>query len=355
MADVSEIETLRPHVLHVSEAFGGGIQTALAQYVESSPWAEHSVVARARSGHDVGRLSGLDGVAITLFEGSILGFLNKASSMVRVARPSIVHLHSSIAGALRLHPGLTGAQIVYTPHCYAFERMDHSSFRRSVYRSFEQLCGIVPHTIAGVSVYESELGARLSLNAESVVLPNAVPSPVQLGTVRRPKSAVPRIVGVGRICPQKDPGMFAEAASLYREGTGPRCDWVWIGDGDTEVRAQLQASGVEVTGWIPNVEAVAELASASVYVHTALWEGCPIAPLEASAYGVPVLMRSTRTTKSLGYSNFDSTAGLVSALTSLLTDDCYRTQMEHYESRRRGSMDRVEQEATLRSLYGMAR
>jgi glycosyltransferase involved in cell wall biosynthesis len=52
----------------------------------------------------------------------------------------------------------------------------------------------------------------------------------------------------------------------------------------------LEKSGVEVTGWLPKESGLSVLAGASVYLHTARWEGFPVSLLEAVAIGVPVVV-----------------------------------------------------------------
>jgi glycosyltransferase involved in cell wall biosynthesis len=54
--------------------------------------------------------------------------------------------------------------------------------------------------------------------------------------------------------------------------------------------AMLRAVGVEVTGWLPEEEVRARLATATAYVQSSRWEGLPLAVLQAMAVGLPCLV-----------------------------------------------------------------
>lgn len=83
---------------------------------------------------------------------------------------------------------------------------------------------------------------------------------------------------VGRICCQKNPQLFNGIALLL-----PDIRFVWIGDGD--MRGCLSAPNITVTGWKSRDEVMKIVARADVFVLTSLWEGLPIALLEAMYLG----------------------------------------------------------------------
>ena len=59
----------------------------------------------------------------------------------------------------------------------------------------------------------------------------------------------------------------------------PNIKFLWIGDG--ELRGQLKASNIEVTGWVEREEALKRGINADIFILTSLWEGLPISLLEA--------------------------------------------------------------------------
>lgn len=79
---------------------------------------------------------------------------------------------------------------------------------------------------------------------------------------------------LGRICYQKNPKLFNEVAKKL-----PDVRFVWIGDG--ELREELTADNIEITGWVNRRKALSYAVSANAFVLTSLWEGLPMSLLEA--------------------------------------------------------------------------
>ena len=79
---------------------------------------------------------------------------------------------------------------------------------------------------------------------------------------------------LGRICYQKNPGLFNSIAEAM-----PDTKFLWIGDG--ELREKLQSPNIEITGWTDREKALALSMNADVFILTSLWEGLPISLLES--------------------------------------------------------------------------
>ncbi|WP_062393937.1 glycosyltransferase [Gordonia phthalatica] len=293
--------TLR--VIHVAEAYGGGVQTAIAAYIAATPQYEHELIVRARDGQDTARIP--DGVAVTRLDGALVGFLAGAARMLWDADFDIVHLHSSFAGVLRALIPSRGA-IVYTPHCYATESV--SGWRRRIYWAAERALSARPQTVLAVSDRESRLARALTDRAVVVTVPNAVPAGLRQAPMHAGHKGGRRVVAIGRICAQKGPTFFAAVAQLV----GDRAEFIWIGDGD-EGREALLAAGVEITGWRRPEVVRAWLEDADLCLHTAAWEGSPLATLEAAAAGLPVVARGIESMRSLGYVDAGSDPSQVAA------------------------------------------
>lgn len=283
-------------VLHVSEAFGGGVQTAISRYVENSPDLKHALVVRVRKAHDVGTLLN---VRTTRCEGSTADFVRIARAEIRRVRPKIVHLHSSIAGALRVF-SFPGVKIVYTPHSYSFLRNDISAIVRAGYFGAELVLSRRAHTIAAISPHEAATASRLTTGASVVTyLPNVAGDQAARTVLRSHKpSAVTHVIAVGRIAAQKDPTYFARVAERVVDRS---IEWTWIGDGDPDLKKELSDAGVTVTGWLSNAETLEMMADADLYFHSARWEGAPMTLLEAAQVGTPVLVREVETLRGLGF------------------------------------------------------
>ncbi|MFI5911437.1 glycosyltransferase [Dactylosporangium sp. NPDC051541] len=213
---------------------------------------------------------------------------------VAAARPAVVHLHSAWAGLVgRLVLPRSGPPIAYTPHCFAFER-DPATVPPGLIRTarrIEQALAERTGLAVCVSPREADLAAALGLPA--VHVPNTT-------RIRAPRiracAATPTVVTVGRVGAQKDPHFLLDVMARIDVAA----HWIWIGGGDPALEAQLRAAGVTVTGWLPPDAVAAHLAAADVYLHTAAWESCPLALLEAGAAGLPLVARSIPALDSLG-------------------------------------------------------
>ncbi|MBT1191109.1 glycosyltransferase [Rhodococcoides kroppenstedtii] len=301
-------------IIHVSEAFGGGLRSAIINYVQATDDHEHLIFARARAGHETFDVP--VSARFVEYRGGLFGFLFEARAFVLQQRADIVHLHSSYAGLLRaLLP--SGIRIVYSPHCYAMET-GRPAMKRAVYWSVERMLAQRPQMLMAVGPREAELGHHLRSAMPIREVPNcATPvsapdvAPVDDDTAA-PSGSKPTIVMVGRVADQKDPQFFAAVAEQL--GTG-RFDYVWIGEGD-EGRHHLDRAGVRITGWVDPARTRSLLRSAGLYLHSAAWEGAPLSTIEASVMGCPVLCRSIPSMAALGYPLAGATVSEVAATTN---------------------------------------
>jgi len=277
-----------PIVLHVVEAFGGGVQSALAHFIESSPFARHIVIGRARDGESTEHPA----ADVVLYEGGSLGFAREMRRLMRQVRPDVVHLHSSKAGLLRLLVP-RGVRRAYSPHCYAFERLDVAQPVRLSFRAVEKALARFTDVVVAVSPHEAALAASLRATTEVIAVSNLGP----ISSFVPNNIDVKRVVTIGRIAPQKAPRRFAHVA----EGACDDIEFVWIGDGDPRLRQELEQSNVRVTGWLRPDEVREELRSAGLYLHTADWEASPMSLAQALAAGVPLICSRLDTLESLGY------------------------------------------------------
>jgi glycosyltransferase involved in cell wall biosynthesis len=313
----------RLHVLHVVEALGSGIATALEDYLLSTPDHTHSVLAYRRPLAQTGdNLERLAARLLPLPEGR-LAQARAVRRWIRELRPDLVHAHSTYAGVyVRLFARRPGAPLVYTPHAYPFERRDVPAAVRGLYWLVEAALSLGGGCVAAVGPREAELAARLPGRQAVVKLPNVVRDlrPRPPGAEEEPTSRNElRLAALGRISPQKGPDFFARAARLSRV-RGLPLRWTWVGGGRPEEERTLRAAGAVVTGWLPRQAALDRLATADVYVHTAAWEGCPVSVLEAAALGLPILARRIPALEALAVPALcDSPEAMVAAARSLLS------------------------------------
>jgi glycosyltransferase involved in cell wall biosynthesis len=276
-------------VLHVVEKYSSGVGSAIAQYTRSLPEIEHHLLS-ATAVDAEGDLAEQADFALTYrMHGHPAAKIRRIREVVRELRPDVVHAHSSHAGAYtRLALSRSRHHLVYTPHCYAFERRDIPWPVRTAYRAVEAALALNTSAFAACAEREWELSAWPVRRAPRVVLPNIAP-PVE-ARVRPYQSGPAVVVGGGRLSPQKDPSFFRDAVRRLR-ATWPTLRAVWLGDGDAAARLELERDDVEVTGWLPRGEALDRLSEATLYLHSARWEGFPLMVAEAAAVQVPTLVR----------------------------------------------------------------
>ncbi|NIL74764.1 hypothetical protein RhoFasB10_00853 [Rhodococcus sp. B10] len=285
----------RADVLHISEAYGGGVQSAISRYIENSPSLVHQVLVRTRSEHDIAEPCGAESIS---YNGSLAGFIRAARAHILRTKPNAIHLHSSFAGLLRLFDFGPDIKVVYTPHAYAFLRRDSSGAARSAYRAIETVLSRRAQTIAAISPFEAASAARMAgPSTEVTYLPNVVPDAALVPPSDHGPDGRPEVVMAGRISAQKDPLFFAEVARASHSNVR----WTWVGDGDADMREVLEQAGVVITGWVPSDLVKKHIAAADLYLHSAEWEGAPITLLEAAAVGTPILARGIDALEGLGF------------------------------------------------------
>ena len=249
----------RPLVVHVTESFASGTAAAIRDYVRNYPAADHHLMYSSRSEAAVSpaEFAGFDKVA-ELPPGHVARLRFLRGLLAAARRPAVIHAHSSIAGVyVRLAARRSAAPIVYTPHCYAFERLDVSWPIRQSFRAVEWLLSFNTTCYASCSPREAELSRWPLSRPRIAVVPNVPPAeltvPRQADTSARTGL---RVAGNGRLGEQKDPVFFADAVASAAEER-PDVRGVWIGGGDPALVDYLQARGIEVTGWLARRDALA--------------------------------------------------------------------------------------------------
>ena len=267
-------------VLHVVESYGAGTATALHQYVQATPELEHHLLRRLRPDDDHaddGELAWFRTVE-DLPQGTWPA-IRAVRRHSRQVRPDVVHAHSSLGGAFtRLALRRGAPALVYTPHCFATERVDLSATARRALGLVERLLARNTDAFAGCSQRELDLTRGWSRRPRRVWVPNVT----DVEPLADEADDEGFVATLGRITAQRDPGFFIDVVTALRARV-PGLAARWIGGGDPAAIARLEAAGVEVTGWLPRSEALGLLGGARLYVHTARWDGAPMSLIEATA------------------------------------------------------------------------
>lgn len=280
-------------ILHIAEAFGGGIVTFLANLANQQ--AEHYNVIIVHGIRpethknykdffdDRIKLIKAENFRQNINLGAEMKALKELRGLIKQYKPDVIHMHSSQAGVLGKVASIGyNCKKVYSPHGFSFLREDVSVWKRKVFMSLEKVFASFDCTMVASSASEYEVAKRLT--KKTILIQNGICSDsLKPFEHIQPNNTVPTVGMVGRAMYQKNPAMFNEIATRM-----PHLHFEWIGDGI--LREQLKAPNIHVVGWGPREEALEYLANCDIYIMTSLWEGMPLSLLEAMYLGKPCVV-----------------------------------------------------------------
>lgn len=281
-------------VLHIVEAFGGGVFTVLNDLINELSGEYEIVIAYALRKQTPKNFKKYFNKNVRFIE--VKNFIRKISpikdfkalieirNIVKEEKPDIIHLHSSKAGVLgRIGIHNKNIKMFYNPHGFSFLKLDDSKVKRIIYRMIEKFAAIVNHkcTIVGCSKGEYDVARRI--NSNSICINNGIDISKLNEEIKELQTKDINyknlnICTIGRISFQKNPKMFNQVAKEF-----PNYKFTWIGDG--EMRKELTAPNITVTGWKTRKEVLRELNNNDIFLLVSLWEGLPISLLEAMLLG----------------------------------------------------------------------
>jgi glycosyltransferase involved in cell wall biosynthesis len=276
----------KPTLLYVVEAMGGGVFTYLVD-LSNALCAKYDIyiayATREQTPTDFKDYfdKKIKFIKVENFERSISFDKDfKAAKEIRKivdnVKPDIVHLHSSKAGVIGRWI-LNGHKIpmFYTPHGYSFLMADANGIKRMFYKFVEWITAKRCCTTISCSAGENRETLALTKKAEYISNGiNVDDLQNMLNDIKKEDTGLFTVFTLGRICYQKNPTVFNSVAEKM-----PNVNFVWIGDG--ELRNELKAKNITVTGWVDRKEALRFACQSDVFMLTSLWEGLPISLLEA--------------------------------------------------------------------------
>jgi glycosyltransferase involved in cell wall biosynthesis len=288
-------------ILHVTEALGGGVLHCVSLLANEQARAGHNVTlaysVRADTPNEAALSSMFDPsvkrIVLPMKKEIGIADLRALVALFRVlhrGKFDAIHSHSSKAGALARVAAFLRFEIrksCYSPHGFAFLRRDVPEMKRRLFQFIEWALHRLGGKIAACSATEKLYAEQHVGECRVHLLENAIDTAL-IGEVTRVKErTVARVVTAGRVAYQKAPWKFAQIA---RGVAATDAEFVWLGDGDYESKAEwLADSRVIVSGWLDKQRLLAELADSDVFVLASLWEGMPIALIEAQAMGIPAV------------------------------------------------------------------
>ena len=281
-----QMNSNRKKILFVAEAMGGGVFTFLVGLCNELAEYYDIYIAygiRRQTPDDFRKYfdERIHMIRVRHFERSIdprhdLGAFMELRKIADRVKPDLIHLHSSKAGVLGRW-AFDGKKIplFYTPHGYSFLMSNYNVTRRLSYKMVEKLSAVRRCTTISCSEGEHRETLRLTKNAlfvnNGINVEEMQKMMDSIGTCEQEGF---HVFTLGRICYQKNPRLFNEIACKL-----PDVRFVWVGDG--ELRDQLTAPNIEVTGWLNREEALRRSMASDVFILTSLWEGLPMSLLES--------------------------------------------------------------------------
>ncbi len=345
---MSEPPARRPlRILHVSEAFGGGVFEIVTTLSERLAAAGHTVaIAYGRRPETPQRVGERVGPAVASFPlpwGARAGAeqLRAARALRRLVaewRPSLVHLHSSFAGVVGSLVLPAAIPKIYTPHGYSFTMLDQGRARRAAYRQLERLTARRVDLVGAVSEAEAKIARTVAPEGRVLVVRNGIPEldATALPGPLPPLGTPPRVITLGRVTAQHLP---AETARILA-AVSDLAEVAWVGGGGRGdvPNSVVTELGVPVTGWLPRSDAQVRLREAAVCLHWTAWDGQPLALLEAMADDVVVVARDIAPTREIV--GPDQVCGsereAIELTRRILTEPELRRELLESQRRRRG-------------------
>ncbi len=328
-------------ILHISEAFGGGVFTSMTRLTSGLARRGHDVhLAFARRPESPADVAAFVHPGVTLHEvGLVRAIAPRAdlagalalARLIRSVRPDLVHLHSSKAGVLgRVAARLTGyaSRTLYSPRGLAFLQENYSPRARRFFELVEWSAARLGGTVVACSGSEEALVREHIRPRRVALVENAVD--VEGVPVHVPSSdGIVRVGAIGRVAFQNNPELVAAVARRLAQ---PGVRFHWIGGGEPEGVAALEAAGVEVTGWLRRPDALAALSRMDVCLHATRWEGMPVALIEAQVAGLPAVTTDVVGNRDVvrhGETGFVASTpeGVADALSRLIADPSLRARL----------------------------
>lgn len=271
-------------IMHIAEAFGGGIVTFLANLANEQAEHYHVIIVHGIRPETHANYKDFFDPRIKLvkaknFRQQIslmceLKAISELRELIRLYKPDIIHMHSSQAGVLGKIAAIGhGCNKAYSPHGFSFLRQDVPTWKRLIFTTIEKVFASFSCVMVASSATEFEAAKKLT--KKSILITNGISnkSLIPFESIKA-ENKVPVVGMVGRALPQKNPALFNEIAQRM-----PDVHFEWIGDG--ALSHLLTSFNIHVVGWGPREEALEYVAKSDVYIMTSLWEGMPISLLEA--------------------------------------------------------------------------
>ena len=216
---------------------------------------------------------------------------------IRREKPDVIHCHSAKGGIIGRTAGwITGVKTFYTPHAFSY-LCTSSKLKRWVFLTIEKLTRFNTYVLACSESEQqmaiTDVGYRQD---HALVWHNAVPD-ASLEVGKPVDFSAPYACYIGRPCYQKNPLFLLDVIRKVKD-KGCNLKFILLGVGyhspELEaMKAKMKALGLEDTiklePWINHADCQEFVRKSLFYISTALYEGLPLAVIEAMANGKAVI------------------------------------------------------------------
>jgi hypothetical protein len=293
-------------ILHVTEAFNGGVVEVLREVISSSMIHDNMLLFAS---HEYDPLPDLEDNVFKAIKtvawgrGHLTRFL-QLKNLINSFKPDIVHLHSSWAGLYGRIFLTKSCKIIYSPHGFGFQRKDLGIFLRGALFLVEGVLQL--RTDANVSFWPLEVSliSKLGGKRKNYFCPELISSYFDHSSVRFDEltqhgvGAPLKVIGIGRLTSAKDPIFFCNVVRLLK--TKIEAEYMWVGDGDAHFRRLLGEENIVVSGWLPVEEVQNHIRKADVTLLTSSWDAGPATLYHSVSLGTPIAARDFASASILG-------------------------------------------------------
>lgn len=272
---------------------GGGTTAVLGlsrDLIADGAWDVTIVTNRGSYAAEQARMAGIRVEEVDFFTSRLDWRIGRRlNRIVADIRPDLIHAHGGRAGLPSIGIGDDRVKRVYTVHGYHFLGKRALS-RHLAILAERRIARSVDH---GIFVSEADRDIA-ALNAIAFPHASVIYNGIDLTDLEAATSATKDydLVFSARLHRSKNPLLMLDVMAELA-GTGIRL--LMIGGGEMEDRVRREASqrgldgAIDFTGALPRSEAIALIGRARLFMFPSLWEGLPIAPIEALACGIPVI------------------------------------------------------------------
>ena len=221
----------------------------------------------------------------------------QAIKIIKQEKPDVIHCHSAKGGVIGRSAGwITGVRTFYTPHAFSF-LCTPARLKRWVFLMIERLTRFNTYVLA-CSESERKM-AMIDVGYDekhALVWHNAVPD-ASLEKGKPVDIAEPFACYIGRPCYQKNTLFLLDVIKKVKDnGCGLKFILLGVGYHSPELEAmktKMHELGLEDTirlePWISHADCQEFVRKSLFYISTALYEGLPLAVIEAMANGKAII------------------------------------------------------------------